>query len=190
MEDLFNDWKITTPKYDKRFREPIFDTFSKKGGGSEQAKKSLGKHFSNNYELYMYAFFLGLYNNKYIEIPEDAERVDFSHAIQYWGSKSKMDRKDFTNLQEYMFMALLAKTDFDMVELEKGKVTSSSVVKKLRTTLESYTNGGLILIQELIEDNKGSLFENTFFLKQILAAKEDVNDEISKSEEIELTEKE
>ena len=102
MENLFNDWKVTIPKYDKRFRESLFDTFSKKGGGSEKTKISLGKHFSNNYELYMYSFFLGLYNNLHVEIPESATLVDFSHAIQHWGSKNKLDRNDFTNLQEYI----------------------------------------------------------------------------------------
>ena len=170
MEDLFSDWKVSTPKYDKRFRESLFDTFSKKGGGSERAKKSLGKHFSNNYELYMFAFFLGLYNKKHIEIPEDSEQVDFSHNIQNWGNKSALGRKDFTSLQEYMFMALIAKTEIDMVALEKGKISSSSVVKKMRVTMESYTNGGLIMLDNLVNSEKGAFFDPTFFLKQIIDA--------------------
>jgi len=171
MENLFKKWKVTIPKYDKRFRSTIFDVFSKKFGGSEKTKVSLGKHFSNNYELYMYAFFLGLYNDEYIEIPEEAELVDFSHAIQFWGNKSKSERKDFSNLQEYMFMAVVAKTDFDMVSLEKGKITVVSVVKKLRTTMESYTNGGLNILERQIEENKGLVLQPTFFLDMILDSK-------------------
>lgn len=171
MENLFNNWKVTIPKYDKRFRSTIFDIFSKKYGGSEKTKVSLGKHFSNNYELYMYAFFLGLYNDECVEIPEEAELVDFSHAIQYWGNKSKIERKDFSNLQEYIFMAVVSKTDFNMVDLEKGKITTASVVKKLRTTMESYTNGGLIILEKQIDENKGLVLQSTFFLDMILDSK-------------------
>jgi hypothetical protein len=52
-------------------------------------------------------------------------------------------RKDFTNLQENMFIALLAKTDIDLVALEKGELDEDDAVKALIKTMESYTNGGL-----------------------------------------------
>ena len=57
-------------------------------------------------------------------------------------------RKDFTNLQENIFISLLAKTDIDLVALEKGKLDEDYAVKALIKTMESYTNGGLILIKE------------------------------------------
>ena len=69
MNSLFDKWKTKIPKYSEEFRAPLFDSLSKKFGGSEKGKIDLGKHFSNNYELYIYAFFLGLYNdNLYLSL--------------------------------------------------------------------------------------------------------------------------
>jgi len=34
-------------------------------------------------------------------IAENSKKIDFSHAIQFWGSKAnRLERKDFTNIQE------------------------------------------------------------------------------------------
>ena len=172
MENLFDKWKTRIPKYDEEFREPLFDSLSKKFGGSEKMKIDLGKHFSNNYELYMYAFFLGLYNDEFLPIPENAKKVDFSHHIQYWGSKgNRLDRKDFTLLQEYIFAALVAKTDFDFMALEKGEITEDDAVKALIHTMEAYTNGGLTLIKERLEENSNLFLQPTAFLNMILDSK-------------------
>ena len=156
MQDfnLFNKWATKVPKYDQKFSEILFDTLSKKGGGSDKEQKFLGKHFNTNYELYIYCFFLGLYNNEKIDIPPDVKKVDFSHAIQHWGSKgNRNDRKDFTVLQESIFIACLAKTDLELIELEKGNIDIEQVIASLIKTLESYTNGGLTILKEELERN-------------------------------------
>lgn len=172
MDNLFDKWKTKIPKYDENFREILFDSLTKKFGGSERSKVDLGKHFSNNYELYMYAFFLGLYNNECVQIQEGAKKVDFSHAIQHWGSKgSRLERKDFTVLQEFMYTATVAKTDIDWIALEKGDITEEEVVKQLIQTLESYTNGGLILIKEKLEENSNFFLQPTSFLNMVLESK-------------------
>lgn len=169
MESLFDTWKTRIPKYDERFKEKLFDSLSKKFGGSEKTISSLGKHFSTNYELYTYAFFLGLYNNEKIPIPENSKKVDFSHHIQYWGNKgSRIDRKDFSNLQEYIFAALIAETDIDLIALDKGEISEEDVIKELITTMEEYTNGGLTLIQDKIEENPNFILNPTAFLDFIL----------------------
>ena len=77
-------------------------------------------------------------------------------------------RKDFTNLQENIFMALVAKTDIDLIKLEKGEVDESEIVKELISTMESYTNGGLILIKEKLEENPNYFLQPTSFLDMIL----------------------
>lgn len=160
MQSLFDKWKTKIPKYSEVFKEPIFESLSKLGGGTEKAKYNFGKHFSNNYELYMYAFFLGLYNDQYKPIDSDIKKTDFNHPIQFWGSKSnRIGREDFTSLQEYMFAALVAKTDIDFIELEKGNIREDEVVKDLIQTMESFTNGGLMLISEKLEDSP------TYFLQ-------------------------
>ena len=120
----------------------------------------------------MYAFFLGLYNDEFVPIPDKTKKVDFSHAIQFWGSKgNRLDRKDFTNLQEYMFTAVLAKTDIDLIALEKGEITEEEAVKQLISTTESYTNGGLTLIKEKMEENSNYFLQPTSFLNMILEKK-------------------
>lgn len=96
-------------------------------------------------------------------------KTDFSHHIQHWGSKTTIStRKDFTNLQENMFNAILAKTDIDLVALEKGELDEDDAVKLLIKTMESYTNGGLILIKEKLEENPNYFLQPTSFLNMIL----------------------
>ena len=169
MKNLFEKWKTKEPKYDIVFRELLFDKLSRGGGGSEQSKEDRGKPFANNYELYTYAFFIGLYNNEFNSISENSKKIDFSYAIQLWGSKgNRYDRKDFTNLQENIFIALLAKTDINLIALEKGELDEDDAVKALIKTMESYTNGGLILIKEKLEKNPNYFLQPTSFLNMIL----------------------
>ena len=112
---------------------------------------------------------MGLYNDEFNPIPGSSEKVDFSHAIQYWGSKgNRYLRKDFTNLQENIFMALVAKTDINLIDLEKGELSEDEAVKSLINTMESYTNGGLILIKEKLEENSNYFLQPTSFLHMIL----------------------
>ncbi|MBT1712314.1 hypothetical protein KK062_28990 [Fulvivirgaceae bacterium PWU5] len=169
MENLFDRWKTKIPKYDEQFRETLFDAISKKFGGSEKQKADLGKNFSTNYELYIYAFFLGLYNDEFCPIPDSSKKVDFSHAIQHWGSKSgRLERKDFTILQEYMFASLVAQTGIDIMALEKGEVSDDEICRQLIHTMESFTNGGLVLIREKLDSNPNYFLQQTSFLNLIL----------------------
>jgi hypothetical protein len=170
MESIFNKWRTKIPKYSEVHKD-LFNSLSQRFGAEGEKKLNLGKHFSTNYELYVYAFFLGLYNNEFIPIPENEKRVDFSHHIQYWGSKSTSIRKDFTILQEYIFMAVVAKTDVNLIDLDKGELTEEDAVKMLIATMESFTNGGLTLIREKIEQNPNYFFNNTSFLNMILDSK-------------------
>lgn len=171
MDNLFDHWKTKIPKYSIEFKDTLFKSLSQKFGAEGEKKISLGKHFSTNYELYTYAFFLGLYNDEFSPIPEGLKKVDFSHHIQFWGSKSTSLRKDFTILQKYMFSALLAKTDIDLIALEKGEISKEEVVKELIYTMESYTHGGLTLIKEKLEDNPSYFLNPTAFLDMIVKTK-------------------
>lgn len=171
MKNLFDKWKTRIPKYSEVHKE-LFMSLSKKGGAEGEKKINLGKHFSTNYELYLYAFFLGLYNSEFAPIADGEKKMDFSHHIQHWGSKTTVStRKDFTNLQENMFIALLAKTDIDLVALEKGDLSEDDAVKHLIKLMESYTNGGLILIKEKLEENPNYFLQPTSFLDMILDVK-------------------
>lgn len=168
MESLFDKWKVRIPKYSERHKE-LFQSLSQKYGAEGEKKISLGKHFSSNYELYMFAFFFGLYNDELVPIPKEEKRIDFSHHIQFWGSKSTVNtRKDFTNLQENIFIALMAKANIDLIALDKGDLKEEDALKELIATMEAYTNGGLILIKEILEKNPDSFLKSTAFLDLIL----------------------
>ena len=168
MNNLFEKWKTKIPKYSEVHKD-LFASLSQKFGVEGEKKINLGKHFSINYELYTYAFFLGLYNNEFSPIPDNEKKTDFSHHIQHWGSKTTISsRKDFTNLQENIFIALVAKTDLDLIDLEKGELDEDKAVKLILKTMESYTNGGLILIKEKLEENPNYFLQPTSFLNLIL----------------------
>jgi hypothetical protein len=172
MNNLFDKWKTRVPRFSEEFRSTLFDPLTKKLGGSEKTRINLGKHFSNNYELYIYAFFLGLYNNEHHPIEEKVKKVDFGHPIQYWGSKGgRLERKDFTVLQEYIFAALIARTDLDLIALEKGELSDEDAVRALILTMEAFTHGGLTLIKEKYDENSNLFLQPTAFLKLILDSK-------------------
>jgi hypothetical protein len=171
MNNLFDKWKVKIPKYSEAHKE-LFNSLSQKYGAEGEKKINLGKHFSTNYELYMYAFFLGLYNEEYSPIPDKEKKTDFSHHIQHWGSKTTVStRNDFTNLQENMFIAIVAKSDIDLIGLEKGEVKEEDAIKILIHTMESYTNGGLTLIREKLDENSNYFLQPTSFLNMILESK-------------------
>jgi hypothetical protein len=183
MDKLFDEWKKSTPKYDKNL-DHLFKSLTRKGGGAETDREDKGKIFSNNYELYIYAFFLGLYNNKYEELPESAELKDFSHAIQYWGSTKSALRNDFTNIQEYLFMAVIAKTDNiedDLIELDKGKKTVEAIKKRLHITMQNYTNGGLLLLEKKIQEENLDITIGTSMLNLILQSKQETEYTLSEA---------
>ncbi len=168
MDSLFDKWKTKIPKYSEEIKG-LFEYLSKKYGAEGDKKLSLGKHFSTNYELYIYAFFLGLYNVENIPIPAGMKKLDFSHHIQFWGNKNNIStRKDFSELQKFMFSALIAKTELDIIALEKGEISDDEVVKNLVHTMESFTNGGLTLIKEKTEENPNYFLQPTSFLDMIL----------------------
>ena len=171
MDNLFDKWKTKIPKYSVKHKD-LFNSLSQKFGAEGEKKINLGKHFSTNYELYMYAFFLGLYNDEFAPIPDTEKKTDFSHHIQYWGSKTTVSvRKDFTKLQEYIFAALIAKSNIDFIALDKGEITEDEVVKELIATMEAYTHGGLTLIKEKLEDNSSYFLNPTSFLDMIVKSK-------------------
>ncbi|MBM3454032.1 MAG: hypothetical protein FJX80_02670 [Bacteroidetes bacterium] len=170
MESLFSKWKTKIPSYSEVHKE-LFNSLSSKYGSEGEKKLSLGKHFSTNYELYLYAFYLGLYNDEFVPITKQEKKTNFSYEIMNWGSKSTSLRKDFTTIQEHVFIATFAKCNVDVLELDKGNVKEDDIVRELIYTLESYTNGGLILIREELETNPNYFFQPSSFLQKLLKCK-------------------
>ena len=172
MNLLFDKFKSKIPGYNPEFKDTLFTKFTDYGSSSEKKRSIHGKLYENAYELYTFAYFLGLYNNDFIPIPEGIKKENFNHAIENWGRKgNKLLRKDFTILQEFIFSSLVAKTDIDFIMLEKGEIELDKVVKDLIITFESYTNGGLLILKKNFDQNPSSLLKSTFLLDLILESK-------------------
>lgn len=167
-ENLYDIWAKRNPKFETHFEESAFRLFTDYGIGASDLMSSKGKALGAGYELYIYAFFLGLYADKKIEL--SGETKVLGQPIQFWGNlDSKKFRKAYPKLREYIFTALIAKTDeVDFISLEKGEITDRKVVDYLISTMEQYANYGLHFIEEKLKDNPNYFFKTTGFLDVIL----------------------
>ena len=141
-ETLFDVWARRNPKWEIHFEDSLLRLYTDYGIGSSDLTAAKGKVLGAGYELYIYAFFIGLYSNKKRELV--GETKTFGQPIQFWGNlDSKKSRKAYPKLREYIFTALLAKTDeLDLLALEKGEIPVNQAVDMLKETMEQYANYG------------------------------------------------
>ena len=156
MNYLKDIWAERIPHYNGDYQF-IFDKLANKGnegGNNEERAQETGRVFATQYELYIYSFFLGLYSN---ESPQpNINKEDFGHKISEWGKKSRNPLRDsFTEIQNFIFISLIAKSDIDFILLEKSSCEEDikAAVSKLIDSMVDYANRGLQLIKEKIEDN-------------------------------------
>src|SRR5690606_8579790 len=110
----------------------------------------LGKYFSNFYEFYMYAAFLGLNNDYELPLEPGDEAVKFIE-IRDWKPE---------DLRRFLLMGLIAKSDLDMNAIED--MEDNEIKKEVRglvNKLEGYANGGFDMIQNRLNDEP-HLFES------------------------------
>jgi len=167
-ENLYDVWARRNPKWETHFEETILNQFTDYGVGASELTSAKGKAFGAGYELFIYAFFIGLYANKKRELSNNTKT--FGQPIQFWGNlDSKKFRKAYPKLREYIFTALIAKTDeLDLIALEKGETIDRKIVDLLMETMEQYANFGFYAIEEKMKDNPNYFFKNTGFLNMIL----------------------
>ena len=86
--------------------------------------------------------------------------------MSLWGRKStEIGRESYTILQKYIFIALIAKSDVDLIALDKGDLDVEDVCKELMNTLNEYANTGFRIIANELKNNPTSFFENDGLLK-------------------------
>ena len=112
------------------------------------------------------AFFIGLYANKRIPLPEDSDEVKgLGQPLDKWGNlDSKKFRKAYPKLREYIFISLVAKTKIDWIALDKGEIKVADVVTQLIKTMEEYANYGFSIMADKLESDKGYFFSKRAFL--------------------------
>jgi hypothetical protein len=167
-ETLYELWLKRNPKWETHFEESLFRVFTDYGIGSSEFTESKGKSFGSGYELYIYAFFVGLYADTKRPLTEKTK--DFGHMIQFWGNVgNKKGRKDYSKIREYIFASLIAKTDnLDLIALEKGEITEKLAIDQLINTMEQYANFGFYLMKEKLDSNPNYFYKITGFLDMIL----------------------
>ncbi len=168
VENLYEMWSKRNPKFETHFEETLLRLYTDYGVGSSDGMTSKGKILGAGYELYIYAFFIGLYADKKRELSGDTKVL--GQPIQFWGNlDSKKLRKAYPKLREYIFTALIAKTaDLDLIALEKGAISSNQAVDMFKDTMEQYANYGFHTIEEKMKENPNYFYKTTGFLDLIL----------------------
>lgn len=179
METLFELWGKRNPEWEKRYQTTIMDVFTDYGKGVNQYQDIRGKIFGAGYEIYIIAFFIGLYYDQTKPLVDDkAKRKVLGQAIMYWGNvENRMGRNSYGKIREYMFAALIAKTNVDLIALDKGEVSARSIVDELITKMEQYANFGFDYIEEQLENDPNHFFKESAFLRvftSFLSKDEDV----------------
>ena len=120
--------------------------------------------------IFIIAFFIGLYYDQEKPLVEDkAKRKGFGQAIMYWGNiEGRLGRNSYGRIREYMFAALIARTDIDFIALDKGEITPRKAVDMLIDKMEQYANFGFDYIQEKLEENPNHFFKESAFLRVFL----------------------
>lgn len=171
MESLYELWGKRNPEWEERYQDSVISVFSDYGKGVNQYQDVRGKIYGAGYEVFILAFFIGLYSNKTKPSVEDrAKRKHFGWAISNWGTgESRLGRTQYPRLREYMFAALVARTDVDYLALDKGEITPRKVVDELITKMEEYANYGFDFMQEKMEQDPNYFFKETAFLRVFTA---------------------
>lgn len=160
MESLYETWLNRIDSYyEEQFFTLFIDQICQYKGGSVDGKIAKGKTFNAGYEVFIYAFFLGLYYGE--RKPLSGEKRKFRMEMFTWGrKKNEVGRKSYTILQKYVFVALIAKSNVDLLALDKGEISVNDVCDVLMTTLNEYANAGFYLMKDQLNNNSGYIFEN------------------------------
>lgn len=166
MESLYELWGKRNPQWEKRYQDSILEIFSDYGKGVNKYQDVRGKIYGAGYEMFIIAFFIGLYYNRTKPLTEDKAKLkNLGQPIMYWGNiEARANRNAYPRIREYMFAALIARTDIDFIALEKGDITPRSVVDKMIEKMEQYANFGFDYIQEKLEDAPNYFFKEGAFL--------------------------
>ena len=167
MESLYETWLNRIDSYyESQYKESVIEYLCQYGGGSTDVRMAKGKVLDAGYEVFIYAFFLGLYYGE--RKPLVGEKLKFRMEMSTWGGKkNQSDRKSYRILQKYIFTALVAKSDVDLIALDKGDIDTKSVCDVLMTTLNEYANSGLYLMKQQIDKKPDCFFENKGLLEFI-----------------------
>jgi hypothetical protein len=141
-QEFKNTISVKKPRYAKS-KTPVIEAFANKG-----QSKSEYSQFGPIYELYVYAFRLGLKKQLKLPLPPRNTTQDFVEI-----GKWKRD----SSLVDFLLMVIFSNCEeigFDWNELEDmDEKEINQVVRNIVEFIESYANGGLQYLQEEWEND-------------------------------------
>jgi len=184
-EKLIDIWGRRNPRFEKRYEQSVMRVISDYGVGASGNTGAKGKILGAGYEPYIMAFFIGLYSDKRLQLTEDSNEIKgLGQPLQFWGNlDSKKNRKAYSSLRSYIFIALVAKTDIDWIALDKGDIKVNTVVTNLIETMEEYANYGFSVMEEKLKEDPGYFFSHRSFLDIFLQLTNRQNEDFNQNEE-------
>ncbi len=153
--DLLEKIKLREPEYDAKYYDMILDYTieqgAKMGTAGEEEKWKQGKYFSTRYEMYMYATLLGMKRDYSLPIEKGTDKKSFI----------KIDSWKPSEIAYYIIMCAIAKSNLDLFELENTEEAEvDKKITELKSTIESYANGGFDIIRSKKEEDEAYFLEN------------------------------
>lgn len=138
--------------------DDLIKTHSQFGGGSEDEKYVKGRSFSNVYEFYMYAFYIGL------SIGETVDILSGDNTKKFW----ELENWKPKNLTQHLVACAITVSNFQMNEVEQqDDEYLIDQVRLLKSTIEGYANAGFRYIKKKFEENPDYENDDTFFIRLI-----------------------
>lgn len=183
-EKIIDVWGRRNPRFEKKYEDSVIKILSEFGKKANDNTAAKGKIFGNGYEPYIIAFFIGLYANKKLPLGDDTR--DLRYPLQYWGNvEARGLRKAYPKLRNYIFMALVARTDIDWIALDKGEIKVEAAVSALIKTMEEYANYGFSFMEEKLNEDKGYFFSHRCFLDIFLQLTDKHISEVENEDDVE-----
>lgn len=163
MFDIIEDLGRKTPRYSMKHRK-LIESLARKGAIDyhEKTEKSydLGKFFTNFYEFYIYAAFIGLYTKNPVPLSPDYETNTFKVPMREWTSNDAMP------VVKYLWMAVLTTSEIDLNALEDMDTKEiEKEMKGIKDRIEAYANGGFEFINSKVEEDQAFFEDEDCFVK-------------------------
>jgi hypothetical protein len=146
--------KNLKPAYLRRF-EDLIKLHAQFGGGASSEKYIQAKSFSNVYEFYIYAYFLGIKKAKKFEVLESDDTNTFWEILN-WKP---------TDLVDCLLSSAIAESGLDLAKMEQMEESEIVVsVKSIRSNIEAYANGGFDVISRTADEDPEAASDDRFFI--------------------------
>lgn len=155
INSLYDEWeKSKALKFESSFYTPIIEAFCQWHSSTDNGRDEKGRIFNAGYEVFIYAFFVGLYRGE--RRPLTGQTKTFSMEMFRLGDVSEKGtkRKKYTAIQRYIFAALIAKSNIDLVAYDEENLDTDEAVAILMQTLNEYANAGFYAINEKMNEQE------------------------------------